>query len=308
MAHSRGVVTLQIALNLASAISIVFINKLIYIRYGFPSMTLTLVHFAMTGLGMRISSWLGAFTPKQVPVGDLLPLCFTFCGFVVLTNLSLQSNTVGTYQLAKAMTTPIILVVQTWYYRKPTSLKVMLTIIPVIFGIFLNSYYDVYFNIIGTIYATVGAMVTGIYQILVGVKQTELKISSMQLLYYQAPLSSLMLLVLVPFFEPIVLTLPFNLSYEAMAVVLLSGVIAVLVNLSIFWIIGKTSPLTYNMIGHCKFCITLMGGVLLFGDSMSVHQLLGVISTFGGVVLYTHYKMEEQKDTPPKNGTKLQRV
>ncbi|KAL5516351.1 hypothetical protein EMCRGX_G001647 [Ephydatia muelleri] len=165
MARPSVVVALHVVLNLTSAISIVFINKLIYLRYGFPSITLTLVHFAVTGLGMRICSWLHVFSPKGVPLSHLLPLCATFCGFVVLTNLSLQSNTVGTYQLAKAMTTPIILVVQAGCYGKPTSLKVMLTIIPVIFGIFLNSCYDVHFNVLGTVYAVSGAMVTAVYQI-----------------------------------------------------------------------------------------------------------------------------------------------
>ncbi|XP_030891123.1 solute carrier family 35 member E3-like isoform X2 [Leptonychotes weddellii] len=37
----------------------------------------------------------------------------------------------------------------------------------------------------------------------VGAKQHELQVNSMQLLYYQAPVSSAMLLVAVPFFEPV---------------------------------------------------------------------------------------------------------
>ena len=38
---------------------------------------------------------------------------------------------------------------------------------------------------------------------LVGSKQKELEANSMQLLYYQAPLSSAMLLCIMPFFEPL---------------------------------------------------------------------------------------------------------
>ncbi len=37
--------------------------------------------------------------------------------------------------------------------------------IPVIFGIFLNSYYDVKFNVLGTMYAAAGVLVTSVYQI-----------------------------------------------------------------------------------------------------------------------------------------------
>lgn len=69
----------------------------------------------------------------------------------------------------------------------------------------------------------------------------------MQLLYYQAPMSSAMLLVTVPFFKPVFAEggIFGSWSVSALLMVLLSGVIAFMVNLSIYWIIGNTSPVTY---------------------------------------------------------------
>ncbi|KAH0616666.1 hypothetical protein JD844_027957 [Phrynosoma platyrhinos] len=68
----------------------------------------------------------------------------------------------------------------------------------------------------------------------------------MQLLYYQAPMSCGMLLCVVPFFEPVFgeggIFGPWTPS--AVFMVLLSGVVAFMVNLSIYWIIGNTSPVT----------------------------------------------------------------
>lgn len=125
----KGKVGLGIALNLVSAISIVFINKLIYIHYNFPSMSLTLVHFIMTSIGLQIFAWGNIFSPKTLFIKKLLPLSASFCGFVVFTNLSLQYNSVGTYQLAKSMTTPMILFIQTVFYNKATPLKVKLTVV-----------------------------------------------------------------------------------------------------------------------------------------------------------------------------------
>lgn len=122
-------VTLGIFLNLASAIGIVFINKFIYVRYGFPSMTLTLVHFIMTSVGLQICAWLDVFSPKRLMIKKTLPLSASFCGFVVFTNLSLQNNTVGTYQLAKALTTPVILFIQALVYGKSVTLGVKLTVV-----------------------------------------------------------------------------------------------------------------------------------------------------------------------------------
>ena len=55
------------------------------------------------------------------------------------------------------------------------------------------------------------------------------------------------------------------------------------------------SHLSYNMIGHCKFCVTLVGGFLLFQDPLSSNQLLGILSTITGIALYTFLKLREQK-------------
>ncbi|KAG7454658.1 hypothetical protein MATL_G00262060 [Megalops atlanticus] len=284
--------------NLLSSICIVFINKWIYVHYGFPNMTLTLIHFVVTWLGLYVCQKMDIFSPKSLRPTKIVLLALSFCGFVVFTNLSLQNNTIGTYQLAKAMTTPVIIVIQTVYYRKTFSTKIKLTLIPITLGVILNSYYDVRFNLAGIVFATLGVFVTSLYQVWVGAKQHELQVNSMQLLYYQAPMSSGFLLALVPFFEPLTgeggIFGPW--SFPALVMVLMSGVIAFLVNLSIYWIIGNTSPVTYNMFGHFKFCITLLGGYMLFQDPLSLHQGLGILCTLMGILAYTHFKLAEQEE------------
>ena len=59
----------------------------------------------------------------------VVPLSLAFCGFVVFTNLSLQNNTVGTYQLAKALTTPTIVAIHTVFYNKSYSTQIKLTVV-----------------------------------------------------------------------------------------------------------------------------------------------------------------------------------
>ncbi|XP_044534199.1 solute carrier family 35 member E3 isoform X2 [Gracilinanus agilis] len=265
MVQENGRIAAGLLLNLLVSICIVFLNKWIYVHHGFPNMSLTLVHFVVTGLGLYICQKLNIFAPKSLQPSRLLLLALSFCGFVVFTNLSLQSNTIGTYQLAKAMTTPVIIAIQTLFYKKTFSAKIQLTL-------------------------------------WVGAKQHELQVNSMQLLYYQAPMSSAMLLVVVPFFEPVFgkggILGPW--SFSALLMVLLSGVIAFLVNLSIYWIIGNTSPVTYNMFGHFKFCITLFGGYVLFKDPLSVNQGLGILCTLFGILAYTHFKLSEQEGNRSK--------
>jgi len=82
--------------------------------------------------------------------------------------------------------------------------------------------YDLKYNTLGTVYALLGVVITSFYQVvsltqqflrykssnnlffkLVGEKQKEFQLSSMQLLYYQAPISAVILIIPVLVFEPV---------------------------------------------------------------------------------------------------------
>ena len=136
---SPGKLTICILWNLCSSIAIVFSNKWIYSKYKFPNVTLTCIHFLITYLGLKICIFFDIFKPKKIPLSEMVPLCLAFCGFVVFTNLSLQNNTVGTYQVAKVMTTPAILFIHTVFYARKYSTKIMSTIVSIV-NIYLKSY------------------------------------------------------------------------------------------------------------------------------------------------------------------------
>ncbi|CAO2582253.1 Solute carrier family 35 member E3, partial [Lemmus lemmus] len=271
--RGNGRIAAGLLFNLLVSICIVFLNKWIYVHHGFPNMSLTLVHFVVTWLGLYICQKLDIFAPKSLPLSKLLLLALSFCGFVVFTNLSLQNNTIGTYQLAKAMTTPVIIAIQTFWYQKSFSLRIQLTMIPITVGVILNSYYDVKFHALGMVFAVLGVLVTSLYQVWVGAKQHELQVNSMQLLYYQAPMSSAMLLVAVPVFEPVFgeggIFGPWSIS-------------------------ALVSPDCFG------FCITLCGGYVLFKDPLSVNQGLGILCTLFGILAYTHFKLSEQEGSKSK--------
>ena len=55
-----------------------------------------------------------------------------------------------------------------------------------------------------------------------------------------------------------------------------------------------TSVSSYNMVGHCKFCITLLGGFYVFEDPIASNQLLGILCTVCGIGLYSYFKLTEQ--------------
>lgn len=139
--YSHFLVISSLLINIALSISIILLNKTVYTKYHFPNVTLTCIHFVFTSIGMFTLKFFNVFKFKSLPLRDMLPISLSFCGFVVFTNLSLQYNTVGTYQIVKTLTTPVIMVIQTRYYSRSFSNNVKLTLVSANFRFLLLNYF-----------------------------------------------------------------------------------------------------------------------------------------------------------------------
>merc|ERR1719242_246576 len=82
---------------------------------------------------------------------------------------------------------------------------------------------------------------------------------------------------------------------EVATVFAISCCFAFCVNLSIFLVIGRTSPISYNVLGHCKLIVILSFGILFFGDDTNTWRLTGMVLAVIGIVSYTHIKIEFQQ-------------
>ena len=72
--------------------------------------------------------------------------------------------------------------------------------------------------------------------------------------------------------------------------VLISCGLALGVNISNYLVLGKTSPLTYQVIGHLKTISILLLGAMLFKKPTSPQSVVGVVIAMGGVISYTEVK------------------
>lgn len=140
------------------------------------------------------------------------------------------------------MTTPVIMVIQTLYYNQSFSNPIKSALAVTCVGVMITTATDVQVNFIGSFYAITGVLVTSLYQIWVQTGQKDLQVNSMQLLYYQAPISALILLVCVPFMDDMELLWNYEWTASATTGIVTSAILAFFVNLSTFLIIGKTSP------------------------------------------------------------------
>jgi len=241
-------------------------------------------------LGLCVCNTLGMFTVKEVPIVDALKLSLTFVGFVVFNNLSLQWNSVGFYQLMKVLTSPVIVVIQYLLFNVALHFKLKLALIPICVGVALATVSDIEVNFYGTLYAFLGILSTSMYQIWVKSKQKDLGLNSYQLLFYQAPISAVIVFIISFLTEPTFGVdgwMEYPYSTASLAAICGSCLLAFCVNLSIFLVIGKSSPIAYNVLGHFKLCVVLFTGWMLFAEEMGGVKLFGTLLTFVGVVTYS---------------------
>ena len=225
------------ATNILASIGIIFLNKYIFTNCKIKTMTLTAIQMAFTSLGLVICLQMNTFVRKAVPLVRVLPLSVAFCAFVVFTNLSLEYNTIGTYQLFKVLTTPVVALISWQYYKTKYSQLVILTLIPVVVGVCTHSVNDIKLTVTGTVIAAIGVLAASLYQVWVGERLKDLEMSSQQLLYYQAPLSAVLLLPFIFIMESLPSYETNEQQFKAVSAVVVSGVIAFVVNLSVYWVI-----------------------------------------------------------------------
>ena len=105
------------------------------------------------------------FDFKRIPVLGVMPLSASFCGFVLLTNMSLQYNSVGFFQVCKVLTTPVIVLIQLLVFKKSNSSATLVTLAIICVGVLIATTTDVELNVLGTVIAIAGVLVTSFYQI-----------------------------------------------------------------------------------------------------------------------------------------------
>jgi solute carrier family 35, member E3 len=77
--------------------------------------------------------------------------------------------------------------------------------------------------------------------------------------------------------------------------IVLSCSIAVCVNFSTFLVIGTTSPVTYQVLGHLKTCLVLSFGYVLLKDPFTVRNIVGILIAMFGMGLYSYYSVTESR-------------
>ena len=101
-------------------------------------------------------------------------------------NFSLQSNSVGFYQILKLLCIPCMVLLQTLFFNQIFSTKVKSVLFIIIFGVGIATVTDFELNLKGCLMGLFAVIFTAQFQIWQGEKQKLHRMSAMQINHSQA--------------------------------------------------------------------------------------------------------------------------
>ncbi len=140
----------------------------------------------------------------------MIPLSIAMSLNVILPNLSLAYSSVTFYQVARILLTPTVALMNYVLYQATLPRNAILALVPACMGVGMVSYYDSLptgdNNVkatsgLGVIFAFTGIFASSLYTVWIASYHRKLQMSSMQLLYNQAPVSAFLLLYVIPFVD-----------------------------------------------------------------------------------------------------------
>ncbi|XP_028782276.1 UDP-xylose transporter 2 isoform X2 [Neltuma alba] len=209
-----------------------------------------------------------------------------------LLNLSLGFNSVGFYQMTKLAIIPCTVLLETLFLGKRFSKRIQLSLVILLLGVGIATVTDLQLNALGSFLSLLAVITTCVAQIMTNTIQKKYKVSSTQLLYQSCPYQAATLLICGPYLDKLLTdrnVFAFEYTTQVMFFIILSCLISISVNFSTFLVIGKTSPVTYQVLGHLKTCLVLAFGYILLHDPFSWRNVLGILVALIGMISYSYY-------------------
>lgn len=288
MRHSTEYIpAVALAGNAVSSVAIVFVNKCLIDVFHFRFVTtLTAMHFIASALVFRRGS-LGVALESWKRWGFSVVASIS----IVSLNTSLFVNSVFFYQASKLLIIPLTAVMESILlktsFRRTRLGAAAVTVLGVACVIFDDM--QLRSTSFGVSVAVVSIFSSSLQQICVRMLLSEDKLSAAELLASIAPSQALLLLLMGPFLDR-AYTKAWFVEYEwsvpAISAIMVSCILAILVNFSQFACLGKFTALSFQVLGHTKSVAIFLISWKFLGEQPSPLKISGSIAAIGGLILY----------------------
>ncbi|XP_072996031.1 UDP-galactose/UDP-glucose transporter 7 isoform X1 [Typha latifolia] len=290
-----------------ASMAMVFINKAVLMQYAYSMTLLTLQQLA-TALLIHCGRVMG-YTKRRgfniVTAKKLLPVSLFYNANVAFALASLKGVNIPMYIALKRLTPLAVLVTGFFRGKGKPPVQVSLSVIFTAAGVIIAALGDFSFDLFGYSMALTSVFFQTMYLVLVEKSGAEDGLSSIELMFYNSLLSLpfLFFLIIATGEFPQSLSLLFEkANSSAFAVLLiLSLVMGIVLNFTMFWCTIVNSALTTTIVGVLKGVgSTTLGFVLLGGVKVHALNVTGLVINTAGGVWYSYAKYQQKRKMPRK--------
>ncbi|CRG91009.1 putative sugar phosphate/phosphate translocator At4g32390 [Talaromyces islandicus] len=216
-----------------------------------------------------------------VPIGVFFSLSL-ICGNVTYLYLS-----VPFIQMLKA-TTPVVILLFTWaFHLEPVSMKQFANVCIIVLGVMVSCFGEVDFVLIGVLYQIGGIVFEAVRLVMVQrlLSSDEFNMDPLVSLYYFAPVCALMNGAVAMAVELPRLKLD-DIWDVGVGVLLANATVAFLLNISVVFLISKTSSLVMRLCGILKDILIVISSMILWNSPVTSMQAGGYSISLLGLVYY----------------------
>ncbi|KAI8381568.1 triose-phosphate transporter family-domain-containing protein [Radiomyces spectabilis] len=276
-----------------------------YYGFQFPLFVTTIhmvVQFFFAGTSLVIAPKLRPTKRPTVTeyIYKVLPCALATSLDIGLSNLSLKTITLSFYTMCKSSTLAFVLIFAFLFKLEKPNWKLILIIVIISAGVLLMVSSETEFVMIGFLEVMAASACGGLRWSLTEVL---LRKESMGLtnpfvsIFFLAPAQALILFILAGAVEGYgtIFRSAFFVSFpegvHTIFIILAGGTLAFCMIMSEFFLIKRTSVVTLSVCGIFKEVATILVSCVIFGDRLTIPNIIGLCITLFGIGLYNWLKM-----------------
>jgi drug/metabolite transporter (DMT)-like permease len=223
----------------------------------------------------------------RVYIRAVVPIGIFFSLSLICGNLTYLYLSVAFIQMLKA-TTPVAVLISGWILGvSAPNLKQFLNVSAIVVGVIIASMGEIHFVTVGVLFQMGGIIFEALRLTMVQrlLSSADYKMDPLVSLYYFAPICAVMNGVVALIWEVPHCTMA-EVYHVGLFTFFLNGLCAFMLNVSVVFLIGKTSAVVLTLCGVLKDILLVGASMMIWGTQVSPLQFFGYSIALGGMVYY----------------------
>jgi drug/metabolite transporter (DMT)-like permease len=224
---------------------------------------------------------------------------FLFCLNIAFGNIAVKIVNLPLSQIVRSTIPVFMMIASRMILKTVPSIKVMLSVIPIVAGVAMTVYGDIELTLLSLIILIIGNVMAALKVVITNLYLSENNLNPMVMLSKLSPLATVVMFSFTILNGEMsrFLQVYDEISFATYLWVIVSGLLSFALNWTNFLANKKTSPLTMSVLGNLKQVVLVFISMVMFNTEIVMFTAIGITIATAGMMLYSYLKYLE---TPSK--------